>query len=324
MRGRVGVEPQPAVPEIERRALRADGRASGGRPGRRSPVRSARRAGRGRTSPRAASAATSAAWPTNSGRVVEERRGAEGMVRVDVADDDVPDRPVGAGADLGAQPGAVGEAAAGVGDEHRVAADHEADVGDAAGVDRVASASGPRRMKTPGATSATPGAACAAAGKQQKHAAPRRAPRRVVATGPGFGVIVFGGMVCPSGGRVNSAVGMTRAMARNQREACAGRRARPARRSGAARRRRGGGGGAPAPRCSGGAGFDVKKEGRRILHRGADEAAASSGASSIVGLRVGPASRLNGLRPRLRRPWPRPDSRKEGGNGRAGRFGRLR
>ena len=66
--------------------------------------------------------------------VVEEGAGAEGVVRVDVADDDVADRAVGAGADLGPEPGAVGEAAARVGDEDRVAADDEADVGDAAEV----------------------------------------------------------------------------------------------------------------------------------------------------------------------------------------------
>ena len=46
------------------------------------------------------------------GGVAEKGAGAEGVVGVDVAEDDVADRPVGAGADLGAEPGAVGEAAA--------------------------------------------------------------------------------------------------------------------------------------------------------------------------------------------------------------------
>ena len=44
-------------------------------------------------------------------------------------------------------------------------------------------------------------------------------------------------------------------------------------------------------------GFRRRKEETEDLRRGADEAAASSGASSSVGLRVGPASRASGLAP---------------------------
>ena len=137
---RCALQPQPAVAEIDRRAsgpTSSVGMTTGpavlapehrGQP--RAVVVAARRERRGE-----------GGVADELGRVVEEGAGAEGVVGMHVADHHVADRPVGAGADLGAQPGAVGEAAAGVDDEHRVPADHEADVGDAAGV----AARSPRR-----------------------------------------------------------------------------------------------------------------------------------------------------------------------------------
>ena len=131
MRRRVGAEEQPAAAELDRGAVRADG---AGRHDHRADALRAEDLGEAL----AVEVAADREFVREPGvadelrAVVEEGAGAEGVVRVDVADDDVADRAVGAGPDLGPEPGAVGEAAARVGDEDRVAADDEADVGDAA------------------------------------------------------------------------------------------------------------------------------------------------------------------------------------------------
>jgi len=66
--------------------------------------------------------------------VLYERPRPEDVIRVDMGQDHVGDRLLRALDDLGAQPLAVGEAAARFRDQHAVPADEEADIGDRIGV----------------------------------------------------------------------------------------------------------------------------------------------------------------------------------------------
>ena len=66
--------------------------------------------------------------------VLQERAGAEHMVRMRMAHHHVADRQRCALLDRGAQGGAVGEAAARVEHQHRLLADDEAGIGDGVGV----------------------------------------------------------------------------------------------------------------------------------------------------------------------------------------------
>ena len=135
MGGRVGAEEQPAVAELDSGAIRA---YQVGRHDDRANTVWAEDLGEALAVVVAADRqfVDEAGVADELRAVVEEGAGAEGVVRVDMADDDVADRAIGSSANLGTQPGAVVETAPRVDDEYRVAADDETDVRDAAEVER--------------------------------------------------------------------------------------------------------------------------------------------------------------------------------------------
>ncbi len=64
------------------------------------------------------------------GVIVSKRGGAKNVVGMDMGQDHIADRLIGAGAYCGAERDALYEAAAGIDDRDRVAADNKADIGD--------------------------------------------------------------------------------------------------------------------------------------------------------------------------------------------------